>query len=310
MEYLRRLIEISDLRIPEVDVYARMSENQLRRIYEPEPGLFIAESPKVITRALNAGYEPVSFLVCDDLVREAGQVGQGDGSDDRLPGHQNRPPDQPDHQTEPTEHELAARILLRCPDVPVYAAPLPVLEKLTGFHLTLGMLCAMRRKRLPSPEEICRDARRIAVLEDVVNPTNVGAIMRSAAALNMDAVLLTSGCSDPLYRRAARVSVGTVFQVPWTVLPKGWPGAGIKCLKEMGFAAAALALRSDSIPIDDPVLKTAEKLALILGTEGTGLSEETIALCDYKVIVPMKEGIDSLNVAAAAAVAFWQVQAR
>ena len=310
MEYLRRLIEISDLRIPEVDVYARMSENQLRRIYEPEPGLFIAESPKVITRALNAGYEPVSFLVCDDLVREAGQVGQGDGSDDRLPGHQNRPPDQPDHQTEPTEHELAARILLRCPDVPVYAAPLPVLEKLTGFHLTLGMLCAMRRKRLPSPEEICRDARRIAVLEDVVNPTNVGAIMRSAAALNMDAVLLTSGCSDPLYRRAARVSVGTVFQVPWTVLPKGWPGAGIKCLKEMGFAAAALALRSDSIPIDDPVLKTAEKLALILGTEGTGLSEETIALCDYKVIIPMKEGIDSLNVAAAAAVAFWQVQAR
>ena len=315
MEHIKR---ISDLNAPELDVYSRMSENQLRRIFEPEPGLFIAESPKVIMRALDAGYEPVSLLVSEEGI-QTGPAG--------APLYEGT-------ASEPSEHERARRVLARCPDVPVFAAPLSVLEKLTGFHLTLGMLCAMRRKKLPSPGEICKGARRIALLEDVVNPTNVGAIIRSAAALHIDAVLLTPGCSDPLYRRAARVSVGTVFQVPWTITggktavrqgdtadgagpggcrkdsrknSRGAAPESIRLLKEMGFAAAALALRKDSIPVDDPILRAEEKLALVLGTEGTGLSDETIKVCDYSVIIPMKEGVDSLNVAAAAAVAFWQI---
>ena len=266
--------EIKDFAAPELDVYARTSEVQLLRYYEPEPGFFIAESPKVIERALHAGYQPVSFLVeHKDLEREAGEI------------------------------------LKKYPDVPVYTAEYEVLVKLTGFALTRGMLCAMRRNPLPLAEEICRNASRIAVLENVVNPTNIGAIFRSAAALHMDAVLLTGGCSDPLYRRAARVSMGTVFQIPWTYFDKktAWPGEGMQLLKNMGFKTAAMALREDSVGIDNQTLQAEEKLAIVLGTEGDGLSSQTIADCDYTVKIPMSHGVDSLNVAAASAVAFWEL---
>ena len=266
--------EIKDFAAPELDVYARTSEVQLLRYYEPEPGVFIAESPKVIERALHAGYQPVSFLVeHKDLEREAGEI------------------------------------LKKYPDVPVYTAEYEVLVKLTGFALTRGMLCAMRRNPLPLAEEICRNASRIAVLENVVNPTNIGAIFRSAAALHMDAVLLTGGCSDPLYRRAARVSMGTVFQIPWTYFDKktAWPGEGMQLLKNMGFKTAAMALRDDSVGIDNQALQAEEKLAIVLGTEGDGLSSQTIADCDYTVKIPMSHGVDSLNVAAASAVAFWEL---
>lgn len=266
--------EIKDFAAPELDVYARTSEVQLLRYYEPEPGIFIAESPKVIERALHAGYQPVSFLVeHKDLEREAGEI------------------------------------LKKYPDVPVYTAEYEVLVKLTGFALTRGMLCAMRRNPLPLAEEICRNASRIAVLENVVNPTNIGAIFRSAAALHMDAVLLTGGCSDPLYRRAARVSMGTVFQIPWTYFDKktAWPGEGMQLLKNMGFKTAAMALRDDSVGIDNQALQAEEKLAIVLGTEGDGLSSQTIADCDYTVKIPMSHGVDSLNVAAASAVAFWEL---
>ena len=266
--------EIKDFAAPELDVYARTSEVQLLRYYEPEPGIFIAESPKVIERALHAGYQPVSFLVeHNDLEREAGEI------------------------------------LKKYPDVPVYTAEYEVLVKLTGFALTRGMLCAMRRNPLPLAEEICRNASRIAVLENVVNPTNIGAIFRSAAALHMDAVLLTGGCSDPLYRRAARVSMGTVFQIPWTYFDKktAWPGEGMQLLKNMGFKTAAMALRDDSVGIDNQALQAEEKLAIVLGTEGDGLSSQTIADCDYTVKIPMSHGVDSLNVAAASAVAFWEL---
>ena len=266
--------EIKDFAAPELDVYARTSEVQLLRYYEPEPGFFIAESPKVIERALHAGYQPVSFLVeHKDLEREAGEI------------------------------------LKKYPDVPVYTAEYEVLVKLTGFALTRGMLCAMRRNPLPLAEEICRNASRIAVLENVVNPTNIGAIFRSAAALHMDAVLLTGGCSDPLYRRAARVSMGTVFQIPWTYFDKkmAWPGEGMQLLKNMGFKTAAMALRDDSVGIDNQTLQAEEKLAIVLGTEGDGLSSQTIADCDYTVKIPMSHGVDSLNVAAASAVAFWEL---
>lgn len=266
--------EIKDFAAPELDVYARTSEVQLLRYYEPEPGVFIAESPKVIERALHAGYQPVSFLVeHKDLEREAGEI------------------------------------LKKYPDVPVYTAEYEVLIKLTGFALTRGMLCAMRRNPLPLAEEICRNASRIAVLENVVNPTNIGAIFRSAAALHMDAVLLTGGCSDPLYRRAARVSMGTVFQIPWTYFDKktAWPGEGMQLLKNMGFKTAAMALRDDSVGIDNQTLQAEEKLAIVLGTEGDGLSSQTIADCDYTVKIPMSHGVDSLNVAAASAVAFWEL---
>ena len=257
--------EIKDFAAPELDVYARTSEVQLLRYYEPEPGIFIAESPKVIERALNAGYQPISFLVeHKDLEGEAQEI------------------------------------LKQYPDVPVYTAEYELLVKLTGFALTRGMLCAMRRNPLPSVEEICRNASRIAVLENVVNPTNIGAIFRSAAALHMDAVLLTGGCSDPLYRRAARVSMGTVFQIPWTYFDKKtvWPQDGMQILQN---------LRDDSVGIDDKALRSEEKLAVILGTEGDGLASQTIADCDYTVKIPMSHGVDSLNVAAASAVPFWEL---
>ena len=266
--------EIRDFAAPELDVYARASEVQLLRYYEPEPGIFIAESPKVIERALHAGYEPISFLVeHKDLEGEAGAI------------------------------------LERYPKVPVYTAEYEILVKLTGFALTRGMLCAMRRNLLPSVEEICRNASRIAVLENVVNPTNIGAIFRSAAALHMDAVLLTGGCSDPLYRRAARVSMGTVFQIPWTYFDKKalWPEEGMLLLKKLGFKTAAMALRDDSVGINDSALQAEERLAVILGTEGDGLASQTIADCDYTVKIPMSHGVDSLNVAAASAVAFWEL---
>ena len=266
--------EIKDFAVPELDVYARTSEVQLLRYYEPEPGIFIAESPKVIERALKAGYQPISFLVeHKDLEGEAQEI------------------------------------LKQYPDVPVYTAEYELLVKLTGFALTRGMLCAMLRNPLPSVEEICRNASRIAVLENVVNPTNIGAIFRSAAALHMDAVLLTSGCSDPLYRRAARVSMGTVFQIPWTYFNKKnvWPQDGMQTLQNLGFKTAAMALRDDSVGIDDKALRSEEKLAVILGTEGDGLASQTIADCDYTVKIPMSHGVDSLNVAAASAVAFWEL---
>ena len=266
--------EIKDFAAPELDVYARTSEVQLLRYYEPEPGIFIAESPKVIERALNAGYQPISFLVeYKDLEGEAREI------------------------------------LKQYPDVPVYTAEYELLVKLIGFALTRGMLCAMRRNPLPPVEEICRNASRIAVLENVVNPTNIGAIFRSAAALHMDAVLLTGGCSDPLYRRAARVSMGTVFQIPWTYFDKKtvWPQDGMQILQNLGFKTAAMALRDDSVGIDDKALRSEEKLAVILGTEGDGLASQTIADCDYTVKIPMSHGVDSLNVAAASAVAFWEL---
>lgn len=272
------IIEITDFNAPQLDVYARLNENQLINRQEPEKGLFIAESPKVVERALNAGYTPVSLL----LERK--------------------------HITGEARH-----ILARVGDIPVYTADFDVLTRLTGFALTRGVLCAMRRKKLPSVAEVCADARRIAILENVMNPTNVGAIFRSAAALNLDAVLLTPASSNPLYRRSIRVSMGTVFQIPWTYLggefndSDGWPQPGMTTLRELGFKTAAMALCEDSIRIDDPKLLSQEKLAIILGTEGDGLATATIADCDYTVKIPMSHGVDSLNVAAASAVAFWQL---
>ena len=271
-----RIIPIMDFMAPELDVYARLSENQLYHLYEPDAGIFIAESPNVIERALNAGYEPLSFLA---ETREL----YGD----------------------------AQRILMRCEHTPVYTAEFEILTRLTGFALTRGLLCAMRRKPLPTLEAVCAGARRIAVMERVMNPTNVGAIFRSAAALGMDAVLLTPGCSDPLYRRAARVSMGTVFQIPWTFLDEkicSWPEEGQKNLRKLGFRTAAMALKQDSVSVDHPALMAEERLAIVLGTEGDGLSEKTIADCDYTVMIPMAHGVDSLNVAAASAVAFWELK--
>lgn len=269
-----KIIEVMDLNRPELAVYAELSERQLATIYEPKEGLFIAESPKVIERALDGGYEPVSFLA------EKGQLAE------------------------------AEEILDRMEDVPIYVASDEILTKLTGYHLTRGLWCTMRRRTLPTIEEVCQGAKRIAILEEVVNPTNVGALFRCAAALGMDAVILTGGCSDPLYRRASRVSMGTVFQIPWTMLSKKdgvWPEQAMKTLKEMGFKTAAMALREDSVGIDDPQLNSEEKLAIVLGTEGDGLARDTIADCDYTVMIPMAHGVDSLNVAAAGAVAFWQL---
>lgn len=267
------IIEITDFSAPELDVYARYSEVQLLNRHEPEKGIFIAESPKVIGRALDAGCVPVSLLLERKHVE-----GQG------------------------------KEIISRCGEIPVYTAEFDVLTKLTGFKLTRGMLCAMYRPGLPGVGEVCRGARRIAVLENVMNPTNIGAIFRSAAALNMDAVLLTPACSNPLYRRAIRVSMGTVFQVPWTFFEgTEWPQPGMELLRSLDFKTAAMALSDDSVRIDDPRLMAEDKLALILGTEGDGLAEETIADCDYTVRIPMSHGVDSLNVAAASAVAFWQI---
>ena len=269
---MAHIISITDFDTPELDVYARLTENQLVNRADPANALFIAESPLVIGRALDAGCEPVSFLMEQKHIEGKG-----------------------------------AALLARCPDVPVYAAELDVLTQLTGFHLTRGMLCAMRRPGLPNLEDICAGAARIVVLENVQNPTNVGAIFRSAAALGMDAVLLTPGCSDPLYRRSARVSMGTVFQIPWT-FTGDWPGEGMAQLNRLGFRTAAMALSDDSVSIDDRCLMAEEKLAVILGSEGDGLTETTIARCDYTVKIPMYHGVDSLNVAAASAVAFWQLR--
>ena len=263
---MSNIIEITEYSAVELDMYARLNEAQLLHYYEPELGLFITESPLVIGRALDAGYEPVSLLL------EKKHVGT-----------------------------QAKDIIDRCGDVPVYAAELSVLTQMTGFQLTRGALCAMKRKELPSVKEILKDAKRVAVLESVMNPTNIGAIFRSAAALNMDAVLLTKGCSDPLYRRASRVAMGTVFQIPWTTIDD------LNELKELGFKTAAMALCDDSVSIDDPELMSEEKLAIVLGTEGDGLAKSTIADCDYTVKIPMSHGVDSLNVAAASAVAFWQL---
>jgi len=273
------IIAITDFNAPELDIYARRKENQLQHYFEPNPGLFIAESPNVIERALNFGCVAHSILV------EQSQI-----------------------------EKEAKEIIARCGDVPVYTAPFEVLTKLTGFQLTRGLLCAMYRPALPSVEEICKNARRIAVLENVMNPTNVGAIFRSAAALNMDAVLLTSGCSDPYYRRASRVSMGTVFQIPWAYFPAKKEVSAqtetssdnyVMKLKELGFTTAAMALKENSTSVENPVFQTCDKLAVILGTEGEGLCDETINACDYTVMIPMAHGVDSLNVAAASAVAFW-----
>ena len=262
--------EVTDFSDPELDIYARLTEVQLLNRREPDKGIFIAESPKVIERALNAGCVPISFLM----------------------------------ETRHVENQ-AKELIARCGDIPVFTAELDVLTQLTGFKLTRGMLCAMYRPKLPTVEDICKNARRVAVLEDVMNPTNVGAIFRSAAALGIDAVMLTSASSDPLYRRSIRVSMGTVFQVPWTYLGEG----GISELRRLGFKTAAMALKSDSLPIYDPRLAKIDKLAIVLGTEGDGLAAGTIADCDYTVLIPMSHGVDSLNVAAASAVAFYQLAA-
>lgn len=272
------IIEVTDLALPELDVFARLTEAQLRCRLEPEKGVFIAESPKVIARALDAGYEPLSFLM------ERKQIeGQ------------------------------ARAILARCGKAPVYTADSGLLEQLTGYRLTRGVLCAMRRPALPSVEALCAGARRVAVLEGIVDPTNVGAIFRSAAAMHMDAVLVTPTCGDPLYRRAARVSMGTVFQIPWTRIgnkPEDWPHPGLERLRRLGFRTAAMALSDAAVSIEDPRLAAEEKLAVVLGTEGDGLCSRTIADCDYVARIPMAHGVDSLNVAAASAVAFWQLRAR
>ena len=293
--------EITDLALPELDPYTHLNENQLKHYYEPELGIFIGESHTVIERALTAGYEPLSVLLERKFLE--------------------------------TEGAEILRLCAKRPEkVPVYVSELEVLTRLTGYHLTRGILCAFRRKTLPSVEDVCRGASRIAVLENIENPTNVGAMIRSAAALDMDAVLLTPECADPLYRRAIRVSVGTVFQVPWTYIgvpsrrgawmknldpgkcrleegenPSGWPEDGMDCLHRLGFRTAAMALQHDTVEIDDPKLLSEEKLAIVLGNEGDGLTQQTIAACDYTVKIPMSHGVDSLNVAAASAVAFWQL---
>lgn len=272
---MSNIIEITDFNAPELDIYARYTEVQLLSRHYPEKGLFIAESPLVIERALNAGCEPISCLV------------EKKHLDTQAKG-----------------------IIERVGDVPIYTAEFDILTELTGYPLTRGMLCAMRRPILPSAEEVCKNARRIAVLENVMNPTNVGAIMRSAAALNIDAVLLTPACSNPLYRRAIRVSMGTVFQIPWTFIgdeATDQPAVDMDFLKNLGFKTVSMALEEDSVSIDNEELMKEDRLAIILGSEGYGLSDETIKASDYTVLIPMSHGVDSLNVAAASAVAFWQL---
>ena len=272
------IIEITDFSQPELDVYARLTEAQLRNRLEPEKGIFIAESTKVIGTALDAGFQPISFLMERKHIEGQAQA-----------------------------------ILARYLEVPVYTAEREVLENLTGYQLTRGILCAMRRPKLRTVEEVCAGARRVAVLEGIVDSTNVGAIFRSAAALHIDAVLVSPTCCDPLNRRAVRVSMGTVFQIPWTRIgetPADWPHPGIERLRALGFKTAAMALSDDSVSVDDPVLGAEEKLAIVLGTEGDGLCYQTIADCDYTVMIPMSHGVDSLNVAAASAVAFWQLRVK
>lgn len=263
------ITEITDFHAPELDIYARLTEAQLLNRFDPKNAMFIAESPKVILRALDAGFQPVSILV--ERSRMAGE---------------------------------SLEAIERCGDIPVYTSSMDVLTHLTGYQLTRGLLCAMRRPPLPAPEQVLAGAKRVAVLEEIMNPTNVGAIFRSAAALGMDAVLLTGGCSDPLYRRSARVSMGTVFQIPWTFADETWQ----ETLRRLGFKTAAMALTDEAVSIDDPALCAEEKLAIVLGSEGDGLSQTTIANCDYTVKIPMYHGVDSLNVAAASAVAFWQLR--
>ena len=273
------IIKISNLNEKEIWPYVSRSEVGLLRCNEPQPGIFVAESPNVIERAINAGYEPVSFLIEEKYL---------DGSI--------------------REGMVRFELIERFSDVPVYTACGEVLKDLIGYKLTRGMLAAFKRKRLMTLSEIIKGKRRIAVLEDIVNPTNIGAIFRSAAALKMDAVILSYGCSDPLYKRASRVAMGNVFLVPWTIMDKGmWPDEGMKILRSEGFKTAAMALCNDSVSIADKNLHQEEKLALILGTEGSGLLDETIKQCDYTVKIPMADGVDSLNVAAAAAVAFWEL---
>lgn len=275
---MSNIIEISDVSAPELDVFARLTEAQLRNRAHPEDGMFIAESPKVIESALNVGYIPVAFLM--ERKHITGQ---------------------------------AKALIDRCCETPVYTADRAVLAGLTGYELTRGVLCAMRRSPLPTVEEVCANARRVAVLEGIVDPTNVGAIFRSAAALNMDAVLVTPTCCDPLHRRAARVSMGTVFQIPWTRIGNShtdWPQPGLLRLRELGFQTAAMALSDTAVSIEAPCLMAAEKLAIVLGTEGDGLSPATVAHCDHTVCIPMSHGVNSLNVAAASAVAFWQLRVR
>ena len=272
------IIEITDFSAPELDVFARLTEGQLRQSIQAERGLFIAESPKVIGRALDAGFVPVSLLTQRDHIR-----GQ------------------------------ARELIARCGDLPVYTADDGLLARLTGFPLTRGVLCAMKRPVLPTVEALCAGARRVAVLEGIADPTNVGALFRSAAALDVDAVLVTPTCCDPLYRRAVRVSMGTVFQVPWTRIgetPAHWPEQGMARLRALGFKTAAMALSDQSVSLEDPALAAEERLAIVLGTEGDGLARQTIARCDYTVRIPMGHGVDSLNVAAAGAVAFWQLRVR
>ena len=271
---MSNIIQIKDFDAPELDIYARLNEGQLLNRADPQNGLFIAESPLVIGRAIDAGYIPVSFLV----------------EDKHIETH-------------------AKPFIKRFDNIPFYTAAFDVLTKLTGFKLTRGMLCAMKRPALESVTTVCKNASRIAVLENVMNPTNVGAIFRSAAALNVDAILLTSSCSDPLYRRAIRVSMGTVFQIPWTYMinPSDNSDLNINYLNDLGFKTAAMALCQDSLSIDNPVLCSEKKLAIVLGSEGYGLNADTIKSCDYTVQIPMSHNVDSLNVAAASAVAFWQL---
>lgn len=272
---ISNIIEITDFNAPELDIYARLNEVQLLNKANPSDGIFIAESPKVIERALDSGYKPVSILVEHKHI-------DGEAKD----------------------------IIARCNDIPIYTAEFEVLTQLTGFKLTRGMLCAMHRPPLPTVADICKNARRIAILENVMNPTNVGAIFRSAAALNIDAVLLTPNCSNPLYRRAIRVSMGNVFLIPWTFIGSDiddWINNGMRHIHNLGFKSVAMALTDDSVSIDDPHLKAEDKLAIILGAEGDGLVNTTISNCDYTVKIPMSNNVDSLNVAAASAVAFWEL---
>ena len=272
---MKNIIHITDFSDPALDVYVRLTGAQLRNKLEPEKGIFIAESPTVIEVAMNSGCIPVSIL-----------------TDERLLGG------------------AVDKIIEKCGDIPIYTAERDILTRMTGFELTRGALCAMRRPALPSVEDLVKNARRIAVLEGVADSTNIGALFRSAAALGIDAVLITPTCCDPLCRRAVRVSMGTIFQVPWTRIgenPSDWPHPSLERLSSLGFKTVAMALTDKSVSIDDPTLKAEEKLAIVLGTEGDGLAKTTIADCDYTVRIPMKHNVDSLNVAAAGAVAFWEL---
>lgn len=303
------IIEIKNLDVPELQIYYNLNEAQLFHYFEPKPGIFIAESPKVIERALDAGCVPMSFLMEKKHVKT--QAKEILARCEKLQSQDIKQTDKMEaengNSSMAAEHEIP--VCAAEHEIPVYMAEIEVLAKITGYQLTRGMLCAMYRPTLPSVEQLCKNARRVAILENVVNPTNVGAIFRSAAALGMDAVLLTPACADPLYRRASRVSMGTVFQIPWTYFDKNvsWPDGAMDVLHKLGYKTAAMALRDDSVSIDDEKMMAEEKLAIVLGTEGDGLADHTIADCDYTVKIPMTHGVDSLNVAAASAVAFWQL---